>query len=58
MNEDVSLQMVVGPERGVAVNADVTLGVLDAQQSIFVRVEDLQQQRKQRRESTSLLGGI
>lgn len=42
VNEDVSLQMVVGPECGVTVNADVTLGVLDAQQSIFVRVEDLQ----------------
>lgn len=31
VNEDVSLQMVVGPECGVTVNADVTLGVLDAQ---------------------------
>lgn len=31
VNEDVSLQMVVGPEGGVTVNADVTLGVLDAQ---------------------------
>lgn len=30
VNEDVSLQVVVGPERSVTVDADVTLGVLDA----------------------------
>lgn len=30
VNEDVSLQMVVGPERRITVNADVTLGVLGA----------------------------
>lgn len=30
VNEDVSLQMVVGPERSITVNADMTLGVLDA----------------------------
>lgn len=31
VNEDVSLQMVVGPECGITVDADMTFGVLDAQ---------------------------
>lgn len=43
VDEDVPLEVVVGSERGVAVDAHVTLGVLDAQRSIVIDAEDLQQ---------------
>ena len=43
VNEDVSLQMVVCPESGITVDADMTLGVLGAQYSIIICVKDLKQ---------------
>lgn len=49
MNEDMSLQMVIGSKCSIAVNTNMTLWVRYSHRSIVVHAEDLQQRKGQRR---------
>lgn len=50
MNEDMSLQMVIGSECSIAVNTNMTLWVRYSHRSIIIHAEDLKERKDQRRD--------